>query len=178
MIGHMPMPLLVDCYNVLHVDMPQAWAGLDEAGLCRLLARGGWPNGSAVVVCDGAVKPGGPARSPVESVELVYAGRGQSADDLIIHMIDADSAPRRLTIVSSDRQIQKAARRRRCRVVASEVFVRMLATACGQQKRGHADGASAVGGDKAGPLNERQVQQWLKWLGVDAQEDRDTREHF
>ena len=170
MIGR--MPLLVDCYNMLYTDMPQVWAGLDESGLCQLL--GVWPD-TAVVVCDGTVKPGGPDRSPVEGVELVYAGRARSADDWIINRIDADTAPRRLTVVSSDRRIQKAARRRRCRVLASAAFLRQLATACARKKnRGRADKGPDAGRDPSGPLNEQQVRRWLEYFGVDTQDDRDN----
>jgi predicted RNA-binding protein with PIN domain len=158
------MPLLVDCYNVLHAEMPPSLAGLDEAGLCIALSRSRWAGQRVVVVCDGRVKPHGPAASPKEGVELVYSGPRCTADDVIIEMIGADSAPRRLAVVSNDRQIQKAARRRRCQVISCEEFIRGLAgdQASGGKKKAEA-GASRR---PSGPLTPGQVDFWLKEFGV------------
>jgi len=104
------MPLLVDCYNVLHVTMPPPLAGLDEGGLCRaIVAAGLHRDGTAVVVADGRPKPLGETASPVAGVELIYAGAERTADDVIIERIGADSAPRRLTVVTNDREIVRAA---------------------------------------------------------------------
>jgi len=160
------MPLLIDCYNVLYATMPPCLAGLEEAGLCHALTRSVWADDRIVVVCDGGVKPHGPARSPVAGVRLIYSGKDRSADDVMITMIGKDSAPRRLTVVSSDRQIQKAARRRRCRVVSSDQFISMLAT-------GHAPslGQGSAEGDLTKPLSEGEVNRWLKQFGVDGVDD-------
>ena len=49
------------------------------------------------------------------------------ADDVIARMIRQSSAPRRLTIVSSDRAILREARRRRCRTITSDQFLAQLA---------------------------------------------------
>jgi predicted RNA-binding protein with PIN domain len=155
------MPLLIDCYNVLHANMPPALAGLDEAGLCRAIAHSAWAGHGAKVVCDGKVKPGGPSESPVEGVELIFAGKGKSADDVILDLIDADTAPRRLVVVSSDREIQKAARRRRCKVLTSEQFVHTLAS------RG---GGGAAEPRRTSPLNESEVGRWLEEFGFEDEE--------
>ena len=157
------MPLLVDCYNVLFAPMPTSLAGLDEAGRCRALARSAWRGQHAVVVCDGVVKPHSPEESPVDGVELRYSGRGRSADDVIVELIDADSAPRRLTVVSSDRQVQKAARRRRCKVVSSEDFIRVLAT-----QSSIVDPSDK--GDLSRSLSEEETNQWLEQFGIDPRE--------
>lgn len=156
------MALLVDCYNVLHTAMPASLAGLDEAGLCIALDR--WARGGrVVVVCDGSVKPHGPEASPAEGVELVYSGPGRSADDVIIAMIDADTAPRRLTVVSNDRTIQKAARRRRCRVMTCERLIGVLAAG----SRGTSSAAKHGMNTPMGPLNEEEVERWLEHFGID-----------
>ena len=105
------MPLLIDCYNVLHAQKPVSLAGLEEASLCALLAASPWARSGVTVVCDGRPKPHSPtpgelASSPGGGVELIFSGPGRSADDVIIGLIEKDSAPRRLTVVSSDRTIQ------------------------------------------------------------------------
>ncbi len=167
--------MIVDCYNLLHADMPPLLAGLDEARLCRLLDVSRYRRSAMTVVCDGGPKPGLAQHSPVESVELRYAGAGRSADAEIMAMIAADSAPRRLSVVSDDHEIQKAARRRRAKVVACAALVSELARAAGrleqQERQGgghHRDGAKpAPGGD---------VESWAELFGVDPDKPIDPRE--
>ena len=157
------MPLIVDCYNVLHATMPPMLAGLDEAGLCRALAATPWAAGPITVVADGRPKPLGVAESPVDAVDLVYAGSHRSADDLIIHLINADSSPRRLTVVSSDRQIRAAARRRRAKDLPSDAFIDKL---CGHLRR-HRAGPPPPGRPNIAPLPDELVKRWKKHFGFD-----------
>lgn len=163
------MPLLIDCYNVLHTTMPASLAGLDEAGLCQALARSPWAGRRIVVVCDGVVKPHSPAASPAAGVQLVYSGPSRSADDVIISLIARDTAPRRLSVVTNDREIQKAARRRRAKVLSCERFIGALAAAQGQRK---VKPASAGKKDRYGgapALSPGQVEQWMREFGIDAE---------
>jgi uncharacterized protein len=112
------------------------------------------------VVCDGRVKPGGASESPVEGVVLLFAGKGKSADDVILDMIEADHAPRSLVVATSDREIQKAARRRRCKVLTAEQFVRTLST--------RPDGSGEA--RPTSPLDEGEVGRWLEEFGFDEDE--------
>lgn len=163
------MPLIVDCYNVLHATMPPMLAGLSEGGLCQALARttwatsgGGGGGGAITVVADGRPKPLGVTESPVAAVDLVYAGSHRSADDLIIDLIEADSAPRRLTVVSSDRVIRAAARRRRARDLSSDDFIDKLC----HQLRKHAAGPPPTGRPHIAPLPPELVQRWKDAFGL------------
>ncbi len=167
------MPLLVDCYNLLHATMPPQLAGLEEVGLCRLLAHTRWARGRIVVVCDGSVKPHGPAQSPVEQVELVYSGPRRSADDVMIDMINADSAPKGLTVVTSDRQIQKAARRRKCRVMPSDKFVKVLASTRNTVIGPATPRRPAADKPPTSPLNDQEVNDWLQRFGFDPEQSED-----
>jgi predicted RNA-binding protein with PIN domain len=160
------MPLIVDCYNVLHATMPPSLAGLDEARLCLLLADSPWARQRMVVVCDGVVKPGGPATSPQPGVELIYSGPGRSADEVIIRLIDADSAPRRLTVVSDDRELRKAARRRRARDMEAARFIQVLASVLGRRGKGRPGGGGA-GKLTPATLSASEVEAWLKEFGLE-----------
>lgn len=162
------MALIVDCYNVLHTTMPPMLAGLSEGGLCKALARTTWAgqSGGVTVVADGRPKPLGVTESPVAAVDLVYAGSHRSADDLIIDLIDADSAPRRLTVVSSDRVIRAAARRRRARDITSDDFIDKL---CHQLRR-HAAGPPPPGRPNIAPLPPELVQRWRDAFGFDPED--------
>ncbi len=165
--------LLIDCYNVLHAALPPMLAGLDEAGLCAALGRTQWAKrGTAiVVVADGSPKPLRASVSPVESVELVFSGGttatgGHNADAVIIQRIEEATTPRRLTVVSSDREIRAAAARRRCRSWTAEHFINQL---CEQLRaaRGNApkteEDASRVQVDA---LPEDHVAGWMEEMGL------------
>lgn len=163
--------LLIDCYNVLHQTMPPSLAGLDEGRLCGLLSRSGLARacGGAVVVCDGMVKPGQPSACGGE-VELVYAGVGKSADGEILRRIEACSTPRKLVVVSTDRELSKAAGRRKARCWRSEEFVSKLGQAIRRLPGGGSGGAGgAVGPEKpeVAGLPEEEVRRWAKLFGVD-----------
>jgi predicted RNA-binding protein with PIN domain len=157
------MSLIVDCYNVTHATMPPMLAGLDEAGLCRALARSRWAGRPITVVADGRPKPLGVTESPVAEVDLVYAGSSRSADDLIIRLIDQHSAPKRLTVVSSDRQIRAAARRRRARDLPSDQFIDKLAH---QLRQAHA-APPRPGRPSVAPLPPELVERWKDVFGID-----------
>lgn len=162
------MPLLIDCYNVLHAEKPVSLAGLGEASLCGLLAQSPWARGGVTVVCDGRPKPHSPDPGAVGAVQLVFSGPGRSADDVIIELIQKDTSPRRLTVVSSDRTIRKAARRRRARDWSSEEFLSRLARAA---RGGSGGGATSPGKPGAEPMGDEQVERWLDWFGIDGEEE-------
>ena len=127
--------LLVDTYNVLHHPLALRELPHDSgpAELAALIAAGRHRRSKALLVCDGMPRKLGPVahrdaelRFHVEGSELLYAGPGMDADSLIERLIEADTAPRRLTVVSSDRRIQRAGRRHRARIMPSDDFLGVL----------------------------------------------------
>ena len=159
------MRLLIDCYNLLHATMPPALAGLEEAGLCRLLAAGRFEE--AVVVCDGVAKPNAPAVSPVEGVQLIYPGPGRSADEWIVERVRTDTAARRITVVTDDRAVQKAVRARRARITPCREMVQLLLELAGQGPRGSAALLDDSDMAKHQGLDEPEVRWWLAEFGVE-----------
>ena len=155
------MPLFIDCYNLLHADMPPSLAGLEEDGLCRLLAASPWAGDRIVVVCDGVVKPGTPRVSPVSQVELIYSGKDRTADDVIIQMVVAYSAPRSMYVVTDDREIRAAVRRRKAQVISTGSFIRALATTPPSSSR-----PSPVARHRP-TLPAGEVNAWLEEFGID-----------
>ncbi len=155
--------ILIDCYNVLHTTMPPMIGGLDEGGLCEVLSRTGWATRQIemTLVADGVPKPMRASVSPVAAVELVFSGPGRSADDVIIARINRASTPRRLTIVSSDREIRAAAGRRRCRSWSSEHFINQLCEQLRPRKNGGDTGRLQVDG-----LPAEHVEGWMDEMGL------------
>ncbi|MGC3968116.1 MAG: NYN domain-containing protein [Pirellulales bacterium] len=126
------MRLLIDGYNLIHAAGIVGPRSRDGRGLERsrtALARfvselvGGLEKASAVIVFDAAgAPPGLPSEMFVHGVNLRFARGYNSADELIEELIQLDTAPRRLTVVSSDHRIQCAARRRKARAVDSDTW--------------------------------------------------------
>ncbi|MEM8496081.1 MAG: NYN domain-containing protein [Planctomycetota bacterium] len=176
------MPMLIDCYNVLHCAMPPMLAGLDVEGLCRALSKTRWAKTDEItIVADGRPNPLGTPTSPVGEVELIYSGGsslgGRTADDVIIARIADDATPRRLTVVSSDREIRAAARHRRCTSWSTEDFLSRL---CGQLRRdaSHArkdkprgkqskqDRQSGADRRLYGGISSEQALLWMREMGM------------
>lgn len=163
------MPVIVDTFNVLHQTgiLPPDLAGIDVAGLVGLISRSRFARTRVRLVCDGAsrldVDEGDSGRVTIE-----FSGKGRTADDVIIHHVNRSSAPRRLTIVSSDREIQKAARRRRCEVITSENFLRQLAGDVERREIAAAKANADRPREFRKPLSEREAARWMRELGVDA----------
>jgi len=75
------------------------------------------------VVFDAAESPGDfPSESRHKGMSVVFAVDDDSADERIELLIARHTAPKGLTVVSSDRRIRKAATRRKARAVAAETF--------------------------------------------------------
>ena len=161
------MPYLIDGNNLMYA-LSEAQGGVGRLGLCKLLM--GLPaRGQRVrVVFDGPEPPSGLARQIEDTgLEVHYSGP-RIADDLITEHITADSAPRRLTVVSSDREIRKAASRRRCRIIKSEEFVPMLLRIVESHRR--CESKTRRGGEpkeKREGLSQEQTQKWLREFGFD-----------
>ena len=111
--------------------------------------------------------PGRPRRDEHRGIAVHYAAEYKEADDLIEELIRADSAPRRLTVVSSDHRLQRAARRRRAAAVDSEVWLRQLAA----RRRRQDSAPDAAGGKPAVPPSPSEVIAWLREFGDLAPDD-------
>lgn len=90
-----------------------------------------------------------------------FAAQYDSADTMIEELIREDTAPRQLTVVSSDHRVRKAARRRRAKAVKSELW---FAELC---RRRHL-GVPATAKPPQ-PLLEEEVSRWLSEFGCHAE---------
>lgn len=123
------MNLLIDGYNLLNSTdlfgrgpntlessrraLLEFLAGVLSPEDCRL----------TTVVFDAAgAPPGLPRQWSFRGISVQFAGRREEADDLLERLIESSSAPRRLTVVSSDHRVQRAARRRRSRAIDSDLW--------------------------------------------------------
>lgn len=122
------MSLLIDGYNLMYAAGIFGQRGRTslEASRYALLRHlserlDAGDYGSITVVFDAREAPPGlPRQVRFAQLQIHFADRGEEADDLLERLILADHAPRKLTVVSSDHRVQRAARRRRARALDSE----------------------------------------------------------
>ena len=110
------MKLLIDTCNVLHRTgvLPPDMAGIDEESLATLIRGSRYRNYKSIMVCDGNARnlSGGLRGHSKGLVQFKFSGQAQSADTLILGLVERSNSPKRLIVVSSDREIQVVARRR------------------------------------------------------------------
>jgi hypothetical protein len=85
-----------------------------------------------------------------------FAHKSEEADELIEELIRGDSAPKRLTVVSSDHRLQTAARRRRAKAVDSESWWETLLRARRERQK-----EPPAKGKPEGEISASEVEYWL-----------------
>lgn len=155
--------LLIDGYNVLHQgtsDLGQAVAGIELTELVGLLARSRYRGREARIVCDGNRPPHVDNRFGKSGEHrVVFTGQGLDADAWIKRFVQRDSGPRRVLVVTSDRDIQRDVRKRGASIVGSRRFLSDLVR----------DGARAAKPRPQAPevpLDHYGVEHWLREFGL------------
>ena len=125
------MTLIIDGYNLLHASGifgadrgPRGFEQSRMALLDALVDLLGPRAAETVVVFDAARAPDGlPARLVHGGIRVWFAREYPDADSLIEELVEADTAPGHLVVVSSDRRLQAAARKRRARAVGCDEWL-------------------------------------------------------
>jgi hypothetical protein len=128
------MRYLIDGYNLLHalgVLHGQKGPKVLERARQRLLnlLRGhfGERSGDVTLVFDAAQAPADAIEAQdYHGLHVRFAVHQHQADDLIEELIRKESAPGRLTVVSDDRRLQQAGKRRRCGVQGCGEFLDLI----------------------------------------------------
>lgn len=169
------MALLVDTYNVLHTTgvLPPDLAGLGVFDLRDLILTSRFRHMPVVLVCDGlgpGVHGADEASTSVdEGITIYYAGTHRDADTHIERAVRACTDPHRLNVVSSDRRIMRAARRRRCRLMTSDVFLETLESDWRRAGRKAAAPTQAY----SIPLDPGSIEWWREYFGLDPRMSED-----
>lgn len=90
-----------------------------------------------------------------------FAARYPDADSLLEDMIQKHSAPKQLTVISSDHRIQRAARRRKAKFIDSESWYRQL---CARHRRRGTPAQPKRGNEEKEVMNlsPHELKQWLE----------------
>lgn len=161
------MPIIIDTYNALHVTgvLPPELAVGEPEALARLIAASRFGSEAVWLICDGV--PRGASR--VGRIVIEGAGPGKSADDHIASFLDRSSAPRRLTVVTSDRAVQRKAKSRGADFVKSEEFLAMLAEDA-RRARPSRGRPAPPSPRRSVPLSDREVAGWMTLFEITAEQ--------
>ena len=174
------MTLLIDGYNLLNsvgiVGRGVGGSSLQRSriALLNFLAQSleeAEIRRTTVVFDAAEAPPGLPRLIEHRGLTVRFAAGYPDADTLIEALIRSDSAPRRLTVVSSDHRVQRAARRRKAKAVDSDVwYARLLDRRRRQQSMPAAPGKPRV------PLLAEEIERWLEEFGGEDLFDKLARE--
>lgn len=162
------MSLLIDGYNLMHaagiIGRGAGPGGLERSRLALLNFIAESLDTAEViqttVVFDAANAPPGLPRTLVHrGLTVRFADKHESADELIEELIQLDSAPRRLIVVSSDHRLHRAARRRKATPIDSDIWHAQIV----QKRRQRNQASPAQTARKPGaPLTESEIEFWLR----------------
>ena len=104
-----------------------------------------------------------------KGLRLLYAVREPDADTRIEQLIVSHSAPRQVCVVSSDRRLQIAIRKRKGRFLTSDEFIAQLERAKKSEARSAA--SQELDAKFSGETTESEMAEWLEIFGDAKTED-------
>lgn len=160
------MPIIIDGYNLLWaITKPgEESEPITDVGLCRIL--GAYLKAvkeKGQIIFDGVGPPDKSGFDNIRNLEVVFTGRATDADTVIEGKIRASTAPKRLTIVSSDQRLRKAGRTRKAVLIKSEMFWAEVLKQLRQKSKTEEPVEKRMG------LTEGETKQWLDYFGLDGQ---------
>ncbi len=155
--------IIIDGHNLLHsiVKLHKDSGTISDIQLCWIVSRYVKAvDENCEIVFDGTGPRDKSQFDNIANLEVFFAGLGNEADSVIENKIRANTAPKRLSVVSSDRRLRDAARTRKATAVKSEVFWDNLQRRLRQKKPLKEPEAKRSG------LTESETQQWLDIFGI------------
>ncbi|MBL8879827.1 MAG: NYN domain-containing protein [Phycisphaerales bacterium] len=162
------MQLLIDGNNLLFAAQahdPERPIG--RSALCKSIGEWAAQKRAAVeIVFDGpAPRDGLLEQIAADGVRVTFSGAGVSADDAIRRILELHSGTRHLLVVSTDREVAAAARRRGATTRKSDEFWPALVAQLAQPPRPRLEPP-----EKRRGLSEHEAEQWLRDFGLDQPE--------
>ena len=156
--------IIIDGHNLLHAipKVDEAFGAISDVQLCHIIGSYLKLTGQrGEIIFDGIGPPDKSGFDGISNLEVFFAGLGTDTDTVIEDKIIANSAPRRLRIVSSDRRLRKAARARKATSVKSEAFWNNIQKQLSRKKTVKEPSAKRQG------LTDSETRQWLDIFGLE-----------
>ena len=158
------MPVIIDGHNLLWTIQKRSedFGSITDVQLCRIVNRYLKLTGEkGEIVFDGTGPRDKSGFDNISNLEVSFAGLACDCDTVIEDKVKASTAPKRLTVVSSDRRLRDAARRRKATAVKSEVFWDNLCKQLSRKRTINEPRAKRQG------LSASETKQWLEFFGLE-----------
>jgi predicted RNA-binding protein with PIN domain len=156
--------LIIDGYNLLRAvqNLTEQSFNITDVQLCSILSeylyrikkKGG-------IVFDGTGPRDKTAFNNLYNLEVIFSGSSREADDVIEKLILEDTAPRNLTVVSSDRRIKTAANKKKATAVDCIDFWTEVIKQLEKKKKRQVEPPGKFIG-----ISEAETEYWLKVFGL------------
>ena len=156
--------IIIDGHNLLWAvqKASEQAESISDIQLCWIVGRYLNQTGeSGEIIFDGTGPKDKSGFDSITNLQVLFVGQASDADTVIEEKIKACTAPRGLTVVSSDRRLRKAAQVRRAAAVKSEVFWNDIAKQLSRKKAPKEPAEKRIG------LTESETQQWLEIFGIE-----------
>ncbi len=155
---------IIDGTNLLHAIYSVAGdsEAISDVALCRAVSHFLTLTGEkGEIVFDGTGPGDKTGFDNIANVEVSFAGPNSDADTVIEDKIRASTAPKGLTIVSSDRRLRKAAGTRKAASVKSEIFWTDVQRQLSRKTKAKEPAAKRQG------ISASETKQWLDFFGLE-----------
>lgn len=156
---------LIDGHNLIHAirKLDEDFESLNEFQLCAILSTYmRRVKARARIVYDGIGPRDKEPFRQFHTVEVIFSGSAKDADTVIEELIQKNTHPRRLMVVSSDRRLRNAAARRRAVSVKSELFWFEMIDRVRKNPKKPPEPQEKLHG-----LPEAQVDWWMRLFGLE-----------
>jgi predicted RNA-binding protein with PIN domain len=155
--------LLVDGYNLLRAvqSLTDQSFNITDIQLCQIVAEYIYrTRKKGCVVFDGIGPRDKSGFNNLFNLEVVFSGTSHEADDIIEKLILENTAPKSLSVISSDRRIKTAAKKRKADAVDCVAFWTGLIKQLEKKKRTPAEPQAKFVG-----ISEAETEYWLREFG-------------
>ena len=156
--------IIIDGHNLLHAihKVDEGYESISDVQLCWIVSRYLKLTGErGEIIFDGTGPRDKSGFDNISNLEVFFAGLHSDTDTVIEDKIKASTAPKRLTIVSSDRRLRKAARARKAISIKSDVFWNNVQKQLSRKRPPREPAAKRRG------LSESETKQWLEFFGLE-----------
>ena len=159
------MPFIIDGHNLLWcIQTAEEDKSITEVALCRILDSFFRQISPRRVIAEIIFDGPGPLNKQefeaINNLDVTFSGRSCDCDTIIENRILASTAPKQLTIVSTDRRLRGAAEARKANPVKSEDFWDQVKKQLSRPRK-----SKEPAGKRKG-LTQSETELWLREFGI------------